>query len=185
MTPEEPAINLDPSRLVDRFCTVGLTPAGKSKDAGKLLLLLAALSRHITGKPSRASAAELAALLEPLLREFGQRSRHFVALFWDLQDDGIWEVSASSEKMAAWQRRRPDKRSLIAANASGGFPESIDMALRNDTRLAGRIASELLARFFPTQADWLAGALGFRRAAIRHAALESNIVTELAGTGAQ
>jgi hypothetical protein len=118
----------------------------------------------------------------PLLHEFqGRRRLDATATFWHLQDDGIWEVEAPPERIAAWHKKRPSRQSLIAANATGGFPEPIDHLLRDDSQLAVRVASALLdRRFSSADRDAVAAAVGLRRAPVRPDVVDPDILIKFA-----
>jgi putative restriction endonuclease len=79
----------------ERFNRITVWQRGGERSLHKPLLALYAIARLLRGAPRMIPYAEIDRELDRLLMEFGPRrqSYHPEYPFWQLQNDGLWEVS--------------------------------------------------------------------------------------------
>jgi putative restriction endonuclease len=137
------------TELLKTFSRFAVWKSGEQRAPHKPLLILYALgcfSRGETSVPFKDAHKSLGRLL----REFGQprKAHHPEYPFWRLQNDGLWEVDAStSPKLGA--DGAPTKSELIKVNATGRFPSSIQSALGVNPESIPAITQQILSAHFP------------------------------------
>src|SRR6202049_3229046 len=115
-----PSDRMNEHALVTRFSAIGESPTGRRRSPQKPLLVLLAIARGLMAKPRLAPFEDIEPVLTNLLKQFAERGWPSAAeTFWRLQEDGIWEVRAAAGTVAAWKKKRPTSRRLIAARAPG------------------------------------------------------------------
>lgn len=121
----------------------------------KPLLILLALARVQRGEPRLVEFADIEASLKQLLAEFGPssaaKSRHYP--FWHLKTDGggsLWDLSGPREILSRPAGATPSLGELRAHHIRGGFPQTMDAALRHVPGLLQAVASRVLDTYFPS-----------------------------------
>jgi putative restriction endonuclease len=126
---------LDQIARIRRFSRNGFVAPNKP------VTLLWALGRLEEGKSRLAPFAEAEEELQELLDGYGTPGTSPVHAFWRLQNDGLWEVAASGDLKPSSPNKEPPLAQM-RAHASGGFIESVHVALAADANL--RLAVEAL-----------------------------------------
>jgi putative restriction endonuclease len=137
--------------LLDRFATLNVWSRGDQRAPHKPLLVLFALGRWCRGEQSAVAFKDAEGDLTDLLKRFGPARQSYRPEypFWRLQNDHVWQVTASGTLATRASNNDPPKSELIAGDAHGGFSADVQAALRADPSLASKIAAGLLAGHFP------------------------------------
>ena len=134
--------------IIAAFSRLTMWASGGVRAPHKPLLVLYAIGQLLQGKDG-ISFQDVERHLTGLLRAFGppRRTQHPEDPFWRLRNDGIWEVWGQRPRTtAAGGARITDLR----RNGNvGRFPEKIQAAFREDSRLALEVAILLLETHFP------------------------------------
>jgi hypothetical protein len=105
--------------------------------------------------------AELEVPLADLLRRYGRATTkpNSDLPYWYLQNDGVWEIQGAEGLRREQDGSKPLRTEL--RKTTGGFPEELDVLVRQDHRLAGEVTRLLLDRFVdPLQHEALTAELG-------------------------
>lgn len=138
--------------ILEKVRNVRFWKRGEERAPHKPLLFLLALGRVTRGEERLALFPDIEHKLARLLEEFGppRQSVHPEYPFWRLQRDGLWEVQGADHL----PRRRSNQDPLASAmrrnRVSGGFPEEIDRAFREDPSLVAAAALTVLQNHFPS-----------------------------------
>jgi putative restriction endonuclease len=118
----------------------------------KPLLLLYALGRCAGGRARLMEFEKIEQDLTRIFREFGPPGAVCdpASLFWDLRNDGVWEVSGGGDgSVRAGKAMKPTRARLIADRTTGGLTPGLFAALSIDAPLLRDIAGDLLEAHFP------------------------------------
>jgi putative restriction endonuclease len=140
---------LPTAEILSRIDKLNVWSRGGERAPHKPLLILMALGRLTAGERSLAFEACEGQLTE-LLREFGptRQSQHPEYPFWRLQNDGLWDVTASGPLASRESNTDPKKTELRAKHAVGRFPDGVRLALKARPALVAEIAHRLLDAHF-------------------------------------
>jgi putative restriction endonuclease len=149
--------------VCSRFAQLKLYQKDGKKAPHKPLLLMLALGRVVRGEPQFAEfERELAQPLGELIRAcwFVSSPAKPEYPFWRLRTDGgckLWLIPEAPELLQEmkFQRSRDVSRHRLArSKARGGFADDVDEFLRDNPKVATRLAGELLAQYIdPAQHD--------------------------------
>jgi putative restriction endonuclease len=141
---------MDADSVLARFDVLNVWKKGGQRAPHKPLLVLYALARWQQGKED-VTYNEVEPKLTTLLREFGppRGSDHPEYPFIHLQTDGLWTVHLPAGLPMKKEKAFPRIGGLRSHDVRAGFTTDVQAALRADTRLVGRIASNVLATHFP------------------------------------
>lgn len=139
------------SNVLDKFASLNVWSRGDQRAPHKPLLVLYALGRWYRGERDAVAFRDVEPDLTELLKRFGppRQSYHPEYPFWRLQNDGVWQVTASGPLTARKGNSDPPKGELIANDARGVFSDEVRAALLADPILPSKIAARLLANHFP------------------------------------
>ncbi|MBD3307269.1 restriction endonuclease [candidate division KSB3 bacterium] len=142
---------MDEKTIKDRFSKLTIWERGGERAPHKPLLILYALGQIFHDRQRLIRYEEIDEKLRRLLEDFGpdRASYHPEYPFWRLQQDQIWEVSNASS-ITVTKSGDVKKRELLEKGITGGFPESVYQALRDDPQLFQEIVQELLDSNFPS-----------------------------------
>lgn len=152
--------------VLGRFRQLDSWQRGDEEAPHKPLLMLYALGRWYNSRIARVPFHEVDRDLTTLLKEFGpvRESYHPEYPFWRLQNDGVWEVHATTEMEPRASNTDPKKSELLRHDATGGFPDSVLAVLCADPELVFDIAQCVLdARFPAAQHAAILGRVGLDR----------------------
>ena len=137
--------------ILDQFASLNVWKQGDQRAPHKPLLVLYALGRWCRGEQGAIAFRDAEGNLTELLKRFGppRQSYHPEYPFWRLQNDGVWQMTASGALTSRQSNTDPPKSELIANNACGAFSDEVQSALRSDPSLASKIAGRLLEGHFP------------------------------------
>ncbi len=134
--------------IIDAFSGLAMWARSGVRAPHKPLLVLYAMGQLLQGKDG-VGFHDVEKHLTGLLRAFGppRRTQHPEDPFWRLRNDGVWEVQGQMPRTTkAGGARITDLR---RNDNVGRFPEEIQAAFREDSRLALEVALLLLETHFP------------------------------------
>ena len=145
-------VPLGSDAIAERFAKLLTWRRAGERAPHKPLLALYALGRVIRGGERMIPYVEADTALRELLREFGpvRRSFHPEYPFWRMQRDGVWEVQSQGPLRPRTGNTDPPRGELLRKESTGGFPQAIDAAFRQNPALIRNIAHTLLDAHFPT-----------------------------------
>ena len=140
---------MDRDSVLQRFSSLNLWRKDRARAPHKPLLVVLAIGGLLRGKGRMLPYSEIDMKLGELLSEYGSRKSHQGTQypFWQLQADGIWEVS-DSEKVRTKASGDVFKGDFIDYNVHGGFTEEIASRPQADSELASEIIQSLLDGHF-------------------------------------
>ena len=141
---------MDRELILQKFKTLNLWQKGGKRAPHKPLLVLYAIGKLLRAESRLIAYSDVEEKLGKLLQEFGpwKSSNRPEFPFWRLRNDEVWEVS-DADKIRQTKSGDAYIIDLRRYKVSGGFPEPIDLLLRNDPKLAFEIIQNLLDAHFP------------------------------------
>ena len=141
---------MTPEDLLARVEALRVWHIGAERAPHKPLLALWALGRCLRGEDRLVSYKEADVAIRRLLHRFGphRKTMHTEAPFWRLRHDGFWEIP-KAPRVTVTSKGDAHKSSLLRLDAHGGFTEAVHALLRDDERLAMRLACTLVEAHFP------------------------------------
>ena len=155
---------MNSDELRARFSGLNVWKKHGERALNKPLLVLWAIGRCLRSEDRMASWRDIELALTKLLTRFGPpgTTPRPDYPFWRLRNDGLWKVKPRSPApITESPSGHAYATSLRDADAHGGFPKDVFVALQSDTGLAIEIAHMLVNTHFPpTQRDDVLRAVG-------------------------
>ncbi len=134
----------------ERIQALGTWSRGDQRAPHKPLLVLYALARIQQGKARLVSFAEIESDLAPILRwALPSRTSQVSYPFWNLRNDGIWDVHGTDGLARRGGDKEPLLKLLRQPTVVGGFPAPDDVWLRSHPADIVHLARLLLESHFP------------------------------------
>lgn len=134
----------------EKIQALGTWSRGDQRAPHKPLLVLYALGRIQQGKARLVTFAEIESDLAPILRwALPRRTSQVSYPFWNLRNDGVWDVEGTDGLARRGGNKEPLLKLLRESTVVGGFPAPDDVWLRSHPAEIVHLARLLLESHFP------------------------------------
>jgi predicted restriction endonuclease len=140
------------SEILKLFSSINCARLGDGYAPHKPILILLLLERILNGHINSFTFEELDHDLKKWLEKYGSNNASNTRNepFWRLKNDGVWDITATSELSS--QSSTPSPNQLVESNATGRFKPEIYTGLAGNPDLIAEIANMLVTQFIDSSA---------------------------------
>ncbi len=149
---ESEVLGMTNSEILKLFSSINCARLGDGYAPHKPILILLLLERILNGHINSFTFEELDHDLKKWLEKYGSNNASNTRNepFWRLKNDGVWDITATSELSS--QSSTPSPNQLVESNATGRFKPEIYTGLAGNPDLIAEIANMLVTQFIDSSA---------------------------------
>lgn len=144
---------MDNNEIRARLSKIKVATYNGEKTLHKPLLLLLFLGKYTRQEPRVIPYKDIEKELVILLTKYGPvtSSYHPEFPFWNLKNDGIWELINDENVQNLKGHVYPSRKEMIDQNVMGGLTKEIYLAIKQDPALLQELVQLLVDGFIPKQ----------------------------------